>query len=182
MSFQSTSKVLNALKAKLEGLVFPDDAPVMAGLAVFESVRVYDVPRLEQALKDLLEYKNRICLIVPRPEKFRGSTKGGNITVSKHQDFLLILTDKDYSTGKPALFGSDTQPGVLSMCEVVVEELIAETLGLPDILLVPEDGESIRVSANEKNLSSGREGYRLFLSTPMGSIDRSIGRGRSLKR
>lgn len=181
MSFIQTKSVIDALKSKLETMVFPSDSS-FAGQSLFQSVEAYDIPRLETALRDLLNFDDRICLIVPMPETFENTTSGGELRTIKRQQILLILSDKDYVPGKPAFFGNDTQPGVLCMKDIVVEQLLGASLDLNHVIFSPVDGESLRVAEDEKQLQKSREGYRLIFETPMGEVRAQIQRGRSLKR
>lgn len=182
--FQTSTTVIKKLKAALEAMRFPEteDEAAWEGELLFERVDVYDVPRLEDALRDLLNFRNRICLIVPRPEQFNSESQGGVLRCTKSQQFILLISDRDYLPGKPSFFGSSAFPGVMAMKDVVVDQIIAETFALPDVLMEVVDGESIRVAENERSLKKGREGYRLILSTPMGEVQRPIERGRSLRR
>lgn len=177
MSFISTSTVFNAIKTVLEAMTFPTGS-VLEGEAVFERVDVYDIPRLETALQDLLNFKDRICLIVPRSETFNSETTGSMLVVRKRQQFLLILSDKDYAPGKGSYFGSATQPGVLAMKDLVIEALLGASLDIAHVVLSPIDGESLRVAESEQRLQQSREGYRLTFDTPMGHIKTPLQRGR----
>ena len=181
MSFINTKSVLDAVTEKLEALVFPEES-VLAGESVFERVDVYDIPRLEVALKDLLNFKNRICLIVPLNETYVPETKGGMIHTRKSQQFLFIVSDKDYMPGKPSYFGDATRPGVLVMKDLVIEALLGASLDLAHVVMSPVDGEGLRVAESEKALQQSREGYRLRMETPMGEVKAPIQRGRSIGR
>lgn len=182
MPFINTKSFLDGLVAKLSGLTFPAGSDPWAETPVFQAVRLYDIPQLEEALKDLLEFSERLCLIVPREDRFEPATKGHSMEVSKTSNVLLIITDRDYAPGKASYFGGPDHPGVTHIKDLVIEELIGETLDLPHVLLTPEDGESIRVASSADKLQEGREGYRQFFSTPMGTVKRTILRGRSLNR
>jgi len=183
MSFKTTVQIIEALKAKLEVMAFTDEAlPAFAGKLIFDAINFYDIPRLEQALKDLLQYKNRICLIVPGIERFENETKGSILETKKYQDFLLIISDRDYTPGKGSHFGDDTHPGVLLMKDTVLDELLGKSLDFGDVIIEPSDGESIRVAESDKALSKSREGYRLLFRIQMGIQQTQLQRGRSLRR
>ena len=180
----TTKQVLEAIQAALVAMVFPDDyvVPEFVGQNVFERVDVYDVPRLEQAMTDLLNYKNRIALVVPSYERFTNNAEGGILSEVRRQEFVVILSDKDYSPGKPAIFGDAKRAGIINIKEIVLNELRGASFDLPDVVMAPVDGESIRVAENEKNLKKSREGYRYIFETPMGITRTPLQRGRKLRR
>lgn len=167
MSFVETTTVLKELSEALKALSFSEGD--FAGEKVFNSVDSYDVPRIEQALTDLLNFDDRVCLIIPISEDYQSRQKNSSFFTVREGRFLLLISDRDYTPGKPSFYGSETHPGVLQMKEAVINALHGESLDLHQVVITPLGGESIRVSESEKNISNSREGYRLILKISMGS-------------
>lgn len=180
MSFQSTTSIIEALKSGLTGLRFPNDAVAygaLAGELMFQQVDVYDVPQVELAVRDLLNFKNRIALIFPRGERFEHVGGNGGLKITQTGEYLVVICDRDYAPGKSAFFGGPGQPGVLAMKEIVLAAAIGESLGIPGSVVVPVDGESVRIAESAQALAKGREGYRIFFDITMGSVALPLGRG-----
>jgi len=178
MSWRKTKTILDALKTKLESLVFPE-GHALEGDAIFKNVRLYDIPDLEKALMDLLEFEDRICLVVSGGDFWRNDQRGTSIESHRDGEIILIMSDQDYAPGKSSFFGDGTKPGIINFKEDVISAIAGETIGIRGCSLVPLEGVSLRFAKEDGKLDSSREGYRLFLNVNMGTENLELSRGAS---
>lgn len=179
MKWRKTKTILDALKTLLESLVFPE-GHALEGDNIFKSVQLYDIPDLETALKDLLEFNDRICLVVTAGDFWRNEQKGNEMRSHRTGEIILIMSDQDYAPGKASFFGNGTQPGIINFKEDVMEAITGETLGIQQCVIIPGEGVSLRFAKEDGKLDSSREGYRAFLKVNMGTQAFKLSRGTSL--
>ena len=178
MTWRKTKTILDALKTKLESLVFAEGHD-LAGDSIFKSVRLYDIPDLQTALSDLLEFSDRICLVVDAGDVWRNDDRGRCVESHRDGEIILIMSDQDYAPGKSSYFGSDAQPGIINFKEDVIDAIAGESIGIKRCVLKPLEGQSLRFAKDDESLDSSREGYRLFLKVNMGSKGLELSRGTS---
>lgn len=183
MAMIRTKTVLDALKTTLEAMTFPV-GHAFAGQPFFGSVRLYDVENIEMAIKDLLEFTDqRLCLVVPVGDLIGNDQQGGRLVSLRTGIFTLVLTDKDYEPGKPAMFGDGVSfPGLIDLKDDVIELIIGESLGIRGAIVQPFEGESDRFHNNTKEYQKGREGYVLKLLISMGRKETTLNRGSTTYR
>lgn len=180
MAFLRTTAVLNALKSTLAALTFPDGHS-FAGQKLFGSVRLYDVGDIEAAIKDLFEYDDqRLCFVIPVGDGLRSEQRGNVLSTTKTGRYSLLLSDKDYEPGKPAVFGDDTFPGLINLKDDLIESLVGETIGIKGAIVEPMEGESYRFK--NKSTPQGREAYVLELLIAMGRMEKKLNRGSTTYR
>ena len=170
MPFVATITLLNALKTALEALPHTDADKALAGEKLFERVDFHENKKLREALSDLVIVKQRVAIIVPGGESFQNERQGRTVLSKRSTSFDLLIADRAWTKGgHEAVFGGANNIGVLRMAEAVVNALVAAPqLGLPYVVLQPQDGAQIEIADSELKDSPGRECYVLNYTTPAG--------------
>jgi hypothetical protein len=155
-----TLDILAALKAKLEAIQIPAGLPAGVGTGpLFQRVEYYDNENLADALSKLIIIKQRVCFIVPMSDHYENDLSGGAFLHSRRlTEIVLLIADSSFTKGgQDAVFGGEKNIGVVRMKDLVVEELVGTTLGLPGVALAPADGNFITVSDEKAKDKPGRE-------------------------
>lgn len=170
MPFVSTHSILAALKTQLEALPHSDPVKAEAGEKLFERVDFHENKKLREALADLTIIKQRIAIIVPGGQSFQNVKEGRTVRSVRSMSFDLLIADRAWTKGgHEAVFGGDKNIGVIRMAEDVVNHFIENPqLGLPYIVLEPQEGAQIEIADSEVKDSPGRECYVLNYATPAG--------------
>jgi hypothetical protein len=166
MSYVPTLSILAAVKAALEYIPHP----TAAGEKLFERVEYHDNKRLREALTDLVIIKQRVALIVPGGDNYRTTQEGRTYRSVRTSTFDLLIADRSWTRGgHEASFGGPQNIGVLAMKELVVAHLVRHAqLGLPHVVLQPEEGAHIDIADDQVKDSPGRECFVISYSTPAG--------------
>lgn len=167
MSFVSTLSILAALKAELEAILLPGGAP---GEKLFERVDFHENKKLREALADLVIVKQRVCIVVPGGDTYDNTREGRTVRSVLTQSFDLLVADRAWTKGgHEAVFGGTKNLGVLRMKDAVRDHLLAHPqLGLPYVVLTPQEGAHIEIADSDAKDSPGRECFVLSYSTPAG--------------
>ncbi|MBI5693668.1 MAG: hypothetical protein HZC55_26625, partial [Verrucomicrobia bacterium] len=167
MSFVPTLQILFALKAELESLPLPEGAP---GEKLFERVDFHENKKLREALADLLIVKQRVCIVVPGGDSYENFKEGRTVRSVCTQTFDLLIADRAWARGgHDAVFGGPSNLGVLAMKDAVRDHFVAHPqLGLPHVVLTPQEGAHIEIADSDAKDSPGRECFVLHYSTPAG--------------
>lgn len=167
MSFVPTLSILGALKAQLEGIALPGGG---AGEKLFERVDFHENKKLREALADLVIIKQRVCIIVPGGDSYENVREGRTVRSSMTQTFDLLIADRAWTKGgHEAVFGGAKNVGVIKMKDTVRDHFLASPqLGLPYIVLTPQEGAHIEIADSDAKDSPGRECFVMNYSTPAG--------------
>jgi hypothetical protein len=170
MPFVSTLTLLNAVKAALEALPHPDPAQAALGVKLFERVDFHENKKLREALTDLTIVKQRVAIIVPGGQSFQNVREGRTVRSVRSFSFDILIADRAWTKGgHEAVFGGDKNIGVLRMADQVVDSFLGNSqLGLPYVIIQPQEGAEIEVADGDVKDSPGRECYVLNYSTPAG--------------
>lgn len=167
MSFIPTLNLLAAVKAALEYIPHP----TQAGEKLFERVDFHENKKLREALSDLIIIKQRVAIIVPGGHSYQNSKESSKTTRStRTSTFDILIADRAWTKGgHDAVFGGPQNVGVLTMSDLVVNHLIRHAqLGLPHVVLTPEEGAQIEIADSDAKDSPGRECFVMSYSTPSG--------------
>lgn len=182
MAFTRTKAVLDALEAKLKTLTFPE-GHAFAGESVFKAVRLYDIENIEQGINDLFEYDGRLCFVVPVAEGFKHTQNGASLSSVRLGEYSLLMSDEDYEPGIPAFMGDDaTYPGLINLKDEVLEQILGESLGLRNVVVMPVQGNAYRFANSEKDLEQSREGWVMQIDISMGRAQTKLGAGTTINR
>lgn len=168
--FVSTIYLLEALRRQLSALTLP--AP-RAAEAAFQIVRPCAHENLAGALRELVVYEDRVCLIVPTATRHANARAGRVLTSRRTAEFLLLIADRAYADadGSEAAFGGPDAPGAAALAELVIAALTGRSLGLPGVALEPGAGEPFRVGpGKDRALPAGRECWAQAFSTAAGEM------------
>ncbi len=138
--FIRTSALLDALKERIAALEYT------AGVPLFEKVEPYPSSDLLKAIADLRAYNSRVCVIVPSADEFTTEIQGSELKVKGTREFVLLMTDQEYTSGKGALVGTDKVIGLINIKDSLEEQMTAQNLNFNPrlIRLVPLGGSSIQ--------------------------------------
>lgn len=167
MSYVKTVEILTALKAQLEALPLPGTT---AGEKLFERVDFHENKKLREALSDLVIVKQRVAIIVPGGDSYVNTKEARTVRSVRTSSFDLLLADRAWTKGgHEAVFGGAKNVGVLTMKDIVVDHFAENPqLGLPWVVLTPEQGAQIEIADSDVKDSPGRECYVINYSTPAG--------------
>lgn len=167
MSFVRTLDILNALKTQLETIALPGGAP---GEKLFERVDFHENKKLREALADLVIIKQRVCIIVPGGDTYENFREGRSVRSVMTQTFDLLIADRAWTKGgHEAVFGGVKNVGVITMKDTVRDHFVADPqLGLPYVVLTPQEGAHIEIADSDAKDSPGRECFVMNYSTPAG--------------
>jgi len=170
MPYVDTLRLLGAVKTALEALPHPDPVQAADGVKLFERVDFHENKKLREALRDLTIIKQRVAIIVPGGESFQNIKEGRTIRSVRACTFDLLIADRAWTKGgHEAVFGGDKNIGVLAMKDQVLNAFIENSqLGLPYVVLQPQDGAEIEIADDQVKDVPGRECYVLNYSTPAG--------------
>jgi len=170
MPFVSTLTLLNAVKTALEALPHTDPAQAALGVKLFERVDFHENKKLREALTDLTIIKQRVAIIVPGGQSFQNERQARTVLSKRSFSFDLLIADRAWTkAGRDAVFGGEKNIGVIRMADEVLNAFIANPqIGLPYVVLQPEDGAQIEIADSDVKDSAGRECYVLNYSTPAG--------------
>lgn len=174
MNFLPTIDIMRAMQTTLAALMLP--AP-RDGEKAFESVRMYAHENLFGALKELLLFDDRICLVVPVGNEHESKRDAAVITMRRTAKFVLLVSDRVYGdTDSEAALGSANAVGALALGEMVADAIGGQSLGLPNAGFLLGTGEPLGLSDDERNSAGVRECWALPVSTYAGETRTTLPR------
>ncbi|MES2692786.1 MAG: hypothetical protein V4773_04880 [Verrucomicrobiota bacterium] len=167
MTFIPTLSILSALKTELESIALPGGAP---GEKLFERVDFHENKKLREALADLIIVKQRVCIVVPGGDSYENFREGRTTRSVLTQTFDLLIADRAWAKGgHEAVFGGARNLGVIRMKDTVRDHFVTRPqLGLPHVVLIPQEGAHIEIADSDAKDSPGRECFVLHYATPAG--------------
>lgn len=169
----STLAILKGVEAFITGLKLtdaPDSEPL------FQLVRLYDSTDVNKAFADVtVSRQQRLCFILPGGTRFSSRLEGAKLASDKRVNFALLICDTDRKTGQAAVFSGPRNVGTIDLSDRTIEALAGEQLGIPGVVLEPEDGDDITVT-KAGDSDSGRKGWFQPFGTRAGAIAKSIAR------
>ena len=158
--------ILAAAKAELA--LIPH--PTLSGEKLFERVEFHENKKLREALSDLVIIKQRVAILVPSGVRYANAKEGRTIRSEQFFAFDVLLADRAWTKGgHEAVFGGANNVGVLKMHELVVDYFTTHAqLGLPYVVLEPQEGAQIELADPEVKDSPGRECFVLNYETHAG--------------
>ncbi|WP_044891850.1 hypothetical protein [Opitutus terrae] len=130
------------MKAALEAL--SHDAANDHGAKMFDLVGFYNTKSPQKALYDLFATQEQRCaFIVPGGDAYQNAGGRDAVSVVSHRDtdFSLLLCDRAWvPSEQAALIGGPDNLGVLVLKERVVAALSGQSLALPGVVLLPQEG------------------------------------------
>lgn len=176
MPFIPTVTILTALKALIASITVADDDATK----LFDAVELFHTPEMGSAIKRLLITQSRICIIVPSGDDYESIAAGDYVQTTAKLEFDLLIADRVYSTFKNtgAIFGGDSNQGVVPMKDRVLAKIHGHALGLTGVALVPLAGSfaTVKDDADPKLKDTpGRETYISTWTTWAGEASASTG-------
>jgi hypothetical protein len=178
MPFINTLDIIKAMQTALTALQLPGAYSAVAGYPnAFQSTGLYPNADFIQALEDLYNYDDRVCLIVPAGDTHDDSTQGTNLFSRRTTSIQLLIGDQDFSKSQAQTFGGPSAVGVVALKDLVINSLFGSNLGISGIALTPENGEPLHISFKEKQQAPDRDCWQQTFKTPAGLGKAPIIRG-----
>ena len=175
MAFVKTIDLLNAVGDRLKAMtVSEDDATLL-----FSDVKVFDREDLVAAMEALYLFDDRLAILIPGGWQHRSVKHGTDLRMRRRTEFMLMLTDRNFSGENTALVGEPgTNPGILELAERVVAELAGLTLerSADWVALEPGTGEVLRLTNQERDQASARDAWSQDFATEAGEVVADMGR------
>src|ERR1051326_4725103 len=115
---RSTKAALDALAAKIEALQWTPTGG-SAGPA-FSRVELFDDLDLVAAFKKLIITESRICLLIHSGDAFEAQRADRQLVIHHKSEIFIVFTDRVMKKRTEALLGSDTNPGLLVLRNLVL--------------------------------------------------------------
>jgi hypothetical protein len=166
--FIPTLTLLQAVRAAVAAITLP--APFSG--AAFAETRLYAHENLTQALRDLLVFEDRVCLIIPTAARHENTESGRFLQCRRETEFALLVCDRVYGgqfDAEAALGNADT-PGMIALAELTIGALAGQSLDLPSVCLKPGAGEPFRLTSAERDEAPGRECWAQTFTTSAGEV------------
>ncbi len=165
MAFTSILTLLPALKTRIAALQWHrQDQP---DVSLFETVEYCSHTNLVAALEQLHLNKNRIALIVPQDDDYlpanQDEVQGRALELRVERLVFILMSDRDMGRRQDASTGDESKPGVLLMKELVVNDLMGQTLGVPGVRVKPRHGSPLILQDKARKDQPGREAWNLEL-------------------
>lgn len=177
MSFIPTLSVLNALKAALVALQLPSTYSAIADYPkAFTTVEFYRNENLIKAFEDMFIFDNRVAIIVPAGDTDEAKLNGRILEVRRVSEFVILIADRDYSKSRSELIGSSDTPGVITLKDLVAQQLTGATLNLHGVMLTPTGGEPLHLTESDQENAPGRDCWALTFNTSAGRMTASKAR------
>ena len=146
-SFLDSLTPLNALEAAIVALQWE-------GSAAFQRVELFDITNLELAVKSLLAFEKRLCIIVHDSESFENFIEGSRLTSRQSRRVLLIIGDQVIGDRQVALLGDANTPGILKLKDLVLNGLFGALS--THIYAEPLSGEVMQIIGDGDDPMPGR--------------------------
>lgn len=165
----SVPEILAALIALLQAVELEEDVPA------FESVKRFDIENVDQAFKELMESKQRVCFVIPDLENFEPAVNAGKLMVTRRLPIALLISDRVMGDRQAALFGSDDTPGAYALAEGALEAVTGLILDNPGgVKCLPLTMGALSIEDIQKKLP-GRAVVELDVECTGGTLTASLG-------
>ena len=169
--FSNTNTALTALADKLTALQWtPEGGPAQNA---FAKVALFDMTNLAVALRELMSYADRVCLIVHDSERFENEHKNRELRTRQRRDVQLLIADRQIANRQAALSGDNKTPGVLALKDIVLGAVVGPLV--PGVFIQPEHGEQMILSEKARAELTGRVAFVLGLQIVGGNIITDLG-------
>lgn len=165
----SSLEILAGVKAAVEALRLPDDSGPL-----FQVVRLFDSTDVDRAFAELfVARQQRLCFVLPGRDAYTRRIEGVKLFCEKRATFALLICDTDRKTGQAAVFGGAGNQGVLALKDAVIEALTGTQLGLPWVVVEPDEGDDLTVM-KDGDSDAGRKGWFQLFETRAGAKNVSL--------
>jgi hypothetical protein len=174
--FTDTNAALQLLLAKLTALQWQPPAPG-APQPAFSKVALFDLSDLVVALRELMSFENRICLVVHDLEQFVNRREGQELHTCQHRAVTLVMSDRYVGNRQTALSGdgaAGTTPGVMALKDLVLASIVG--LLQPGMYVQPEHGDQMLFQQKVRDELQGRVAFTLGLTLIGGNVITPLGR------
>ncbi|HXG46044.1 MAG TPA: hypothetical protein VNO52_00335 [Methylomirabilota bacterium] len=170
---QSTVAALTALKTRIAAVQWE-------GRDAFDKVELFDMTDLPRALRELLTFGNRVCLVILDFESWETETFGQELRAHQTRALELLIADRHWGNRQLALIGGDDTPGALALKDLVLPAvfglLVAGTNTASGLYCVPGDGELIELQDKARDELAGRIVWRQGLRITGGLLRAQLGK------
>jgi hypothetical protein len=195
--FLSTSALLNFVKTNLAGRHYSQPDPSTPAVLsqsgsdpkLFERVEISSQQDLETSIKRLRVSQDRVCLIVPVHNDYRNVLKGNSLSSQRSTAFMLLITDRDVTSGVGTMAPNTFSPGLLALQDMSVKALTENSVQIIDagqkfvVAFEPMAGSPMRLEWEEgekdarKGVVFGREAWIQIFNVPnAGIVWQGVGR------
>lgn len=171
-----TVTILNAIVAALEALEWTPAGG--AAEPAFQSVKLFDLNSLPDALQHLLVSQERCCIVVPDDERFTPRVQSQRrILLTRTLPVAIFLSDRILGDRQAALIGNATSPGAYGLVELVLPVLTGRLLAPPaGVNCVPTTCAVLNLQDGAQKLP-GRSALELDVECTGGTIDAQLDPG-----
>lgn len=151
----STKAIIDRLKSRVEALTWINAADETQ--PAFATVAFHDVTEIERALQALLMAKDRVCLIVYFGFDNENQARANQLVVTTQMKFTLVVADRNFGARSTAWLGSDTQPGVLGLADIISVQLPGhDDVAGHDVVLEVRTGRGSVLTGDARDQAVGR--------------------------
>jgi hypothetical protein len=174
--FTNTVTALNLLQAKIQALQW-NNAPA------FGQVSIFDATDFLVALRELMAFADRICIIIHDRERYISTRKGTVLDIRQHRDVTLVMADRHLLRTK-ALMGDPAPPapgiptpGAFNLKDLVIQPAPAGIIGLlqPGMYIEPLEGEQMILTQKVREELQGRVAFTMSIRLWGGNVLVPIG-------
>jgi hypothetical protein len=172
---QPTVDVLEAIEAKVKALKLSAD---YGAQPAFQTVGLFDVVDLEEALKEFIAARDRVCLVIFDGDDFNNDVKGTDLWSTQTRKIDFLVSDRVMGNDRrKALFGNKEHPGAIRLGDVLRDGMAGILLPNPKgIFLRPLGSESMTVSDAQQRNTPGRRGLVVHMDARGGLLTRDLGK------
>jgi len=180
LTIQPTENHLRSTKAALDALLAAISVLVWAGPSgdelAFKRVELFDDLDLPEAFKRLLLTESRIALVIYSSDTFETQRADRQLTIHRKQELYVVFTDRVMGKRREALIGSESNPGLLALRDLVLPAIIGLLVPQPNgIVCAPTRGSLLQVEDTSTKMP-GRLAYLLEIELQGGWMKADIGR------
>jgi hypothetical protein len=163
LSFTRTVALVEKLKARLESLKL--DPGAASSDPLFQRVGCFGANRLVAAMKATFASEQRVCFIVPGGDSHANLVDATIVRSVRTTKVALLIADRALDADKvAALVGGTNAIGILTMKDLVIEDLFATPFTDSALAFVPAEGEPLVITDAEKPAGNlGRECWLQWL-------------------
>lgn len=170
---RNTIDLLGAAVVALEAAIWP--VPDGTEQPAFAAVKLWDSTDLEQALTELLLSNSRVAFVVFLDESWRDQSSAREISVHRQISFSVLVSDRQIGNHYQAVFGGASNPGAITLKDIVISALTGRLVQNPDgIDVVPVRATPLVVQQDDQ---PGRVAYEIEFQARGGWINKTTGPG-----
>lgn len=181
-NLRTVPEILAALKAALDAATWTPAGGDPE--AAFQSVKLFGMNSLPDAMRELLVSQQRVCFVIPDSERFAPETDGGKMVLSRTLPVALLISDRVLGNRQTALFGgavgATETPGAYGLQKAALEAVAGQLIDeAPRVVCTPTQSAVVDIEDVQKKLP-GRAALEVDLDCTGGTLTAALGPGPNL--